>query len=218
MRRQYAYVSPSVQRTQKLPIPLSHAQAAPIRQESARRQSHGYQPEHAHTSMMPPPPPSERGNETMQMNPRAVANSHPVRRSMGHAPQGPRMMPATIHQPTARHPQQSGSLRPPPTPQDRSESGLRMSRRHGQSATSREDLTDESLQSNRFSTSALPTQRFVPSTPSGRQRFSTPAPVAGPSHSGLMRTNTDLGSRIPSRTAGGGQRMPFIPGGNHGFA
>lgn len=217
MRRQYAYVSPSVQRTQQLPIPLSHAQATPIRQESVRRQSHSHQPERAHTSMMPPPLPSGlRSNETMQMNSRAVANSHPVRRSMPHAPQGPRMMPPTIHQPTARHPQQSGSLRPPPTAQDMSQSGLRMSRRHGQSAPSREDLTDESLQSNRFSASALPTQRFVPSTPSGRQRFSTPAPVAGPS-SGLMRTNTDLGSRVPSRTAGGGQRMPFIPGGNHGF-
>lgn len=216
MRRQYAYVSPNAQRTRKLPAPLTHNQSVSIRQGSVRRQSYGQPEEQAHIAMMPPPLPSGMRDEAMHHGSRAVTNSHPVRRGMGHAPNGPRLMPAPIHQPIARHPQQPGSLRPPATPLDMSQPGVRMSRRLGESSSTSDDHIGGSLQSNRYSASALPTQRFVPPTPSGRQRFSTPAPLAGPSHSGLMRTSTDLGPRVPSR-ATGGQRMPFIPGGNHDF-
>lgn len=69
----------------------------------------------------------------------------------------------------------------------------------------------------RFAPQSLkPTQRFVPPTPtSAPQRFTGGAGPGAPSGS---TTNSRAPSRAPpSNMAGGGQRMPFVPGGHRGF-
>ena len=58
----------------------------------------------------------------------------------------------------------------------------------------------------RSATPSLQTQRFMPGTPSGRQRFAPPNSAAGPS--GLAS-----GSSQSSNHPGNGQRMPFMPSG-----
>ncbi|KAJ3557026.1 hypothetical protein NM688_g1699 [Phlebia brevispora] len=216
----YAYVSPTAQKIRATPLPLSHAQSVPMRQGTSRRQLEvNDQPhEKAHTSTMAPPPTALLNDRSMQQGFRPAAPPHPVRRTVN-VPNGPRMMPTAIQQPAARHPRQSGSFRPPPTPVGIPESAPSISRHLVESTSMNESYADQSLQSNRFlpTAAALPTQRFIPSTPSGHQRFSTPAPAPGPGHARLMRTNTDLSSRSSSRAAGAGQRMPFIPGGQANF-
>ena len=206
------------------PTPLSHAQAAPNRHMS-RREMQEQSQEHAHTTMMPPPLPVDMNVRPPQSGFRPAGQHvqpHPVRRSHANPANAQRNAHPMLHQPTARHAQQPQVFRAPPTPRNapQPQAGPSSSRRFSNTSSMDQDSGSETLQSNRYhaAPASLSTQRFVPSTPSGRQRFSTPAPVPGPSHSGLMRTSTDLGgSRAPSRTSGNGQRMPFVPGGQGGF-
>lgn len=207
-RRQYVYEPRGQQHTANA-TPLSYTQAAPTRQAFSRRPSGERMQEHAHIPTMQPPVAAGMNSQHTSSGFRQGGQqTHPVRR-VGN-PNGPRNMPPPI---SSAGLQPSGTFRPPPTPNGVVQTEPGHPRQLPRPPAAYNSIpSSDSFQSNRFSASTLsmPSQRFVPPTPSGIQRFSTPAPVAGPSHSGLMRTNTDL----RPRTVAPGQRMPFVPDGH----
>lgn len=214
LNRKYAYVPPS---TPQVHAPqMSHAQAAPrmvqrTRQhpESQAQISQGRLQE----SMPPPrfkpagPPPNihKTNTRTGQYEQQAVHQNARTDNRPRKAVMGP--------PPTPQHIQhlQPGSLE---QPQMQSNAALSSRRSTNSVPATNRFLPPE----ERFAPQALKhTQRFVPPTPtSAPQRFT------GGAGQGLSSGSTP-NSRAPSRAqppnmAGGGQRMPFVPGGHRGFA
>ena len=189
---------------------MSYVQAAPIRHELSRQHSGESVQDNAHIPTMQPPPAAGISSQRAALGFRPAGQQpHPVRR-IGN-PNGPRTMPPPV---SSARLQPSGTFRPPPTPNGHRMAQVEPShtRQLPRPPPAYNGMSSgDSFQSNRFSSAtSVPNQRFVPPPPTGIQRFSTPAPVAGPSHSGLMRTNTDLGPRSVMP----GQRMPFVPDGH----
>ena len=164
-------------------------------------------------------PPSEAMGVNKKHAPsgfRPAPAPHPVRRNAV-VPNGPRDMPLPLVQPSAQHLHPSGTFRIPATPRGAPQVQQTLPRCASDQSPAR-DFADQTLQTNRFMPAApsMPSQRHI-STSSGPQRFATPAPTTRQNHSGLIRTHTDLGNGMATRTTGSGQRLPFRLGGHNGF-
>ena len=189
--RQYAYAPVRTTEPQAIPsVSLAHSQYHPIRQAHGRRQ---HTREQQHISMSTPSAEPRYGGK---FKPGTFRSSVPP----GDIPVRNDVQPSAVSDMPPPSLPVSGTMAPPPVSH----------RSYGHSFVSARNKNATSLPGQTRAATplqgSLPTQRFVPSTPSRHQQIS--APVATPASRVPAFDSRAL--RAPSRLATG-QRAPFVP-------
>ncbi|PSR76048.1 hypothetical protein PHLCEN_2v8710 [Hermanssonia centrifuga] len=193
------------------PPPLSYGQAAPARQAQSRRHTQeNIFSDPTHTVTIPP---------HLPLNDDRSIRTASIRQSRGN--QQTQMPPPPVPGPSRQIQRQHANInasRHPSTPRRGNESEPTFQQRFDEPTALRAISNGGdalSLDTRLQHASSLATQRFMPSTPSGQQRFGTSAPVSVSNKSKFVRSTAVTG--LHSSRAAGGQRVPFVPGGQSGF-